>query len=721
MRTGLWALALFSCVTSTSQAQFQTVTIQDIQTVTAQDLAACVDDPQFLGDTLITRGTIVMDAGLAQVENGRNVWLQSGSGPYSGIELITTGVSVPLPGIDVLDLLAGDSVAVTGIVSAFNSETAILPISIDLIDAGRPIALQAIQLADLNDATSINNLVSGEQWEGVYVELDNVTVVSVNSFSDTGVDRVHFTVRDAAGNLVTVADRFLAQRLPGAGGNFFAPSIGTVYANLRGVIAHAGNGCTGGSGNGYELFVFDANDFVLGSGGQAPQIATPQRSSVTPTSADDLAISAQITDADGTVTSASVYYAVGAANASFIELPMSNSVANTFEAAIPASAYTDGDLVKFYVCATDDSALSACNPNVPGGVNPVFLRVRDDGLTIPDVQFTPYSDGRSGYEDFVVELTGVVTGSAEPGNLGAVYVQHPEGTAWAGLGVAPALGLDALRVGDLVELTGRVQENFGFTRLTDVSTVNVVSSGNPVPAPVVVDPVVFTDYDFGQNEQYEGMLVRLENPGSEPLFVVDVNPDAPNNFAEYRVGTSTSAPGVGMRVLAGRQTSSVTSSLSFPYINDEMWITNSGTIDTGQIDVCVVTAGDFLSSLTGIVYYGSSSMKLLPRNTDDATDYTGANCPGNVGVEEESAQLVSLAAYPNPVATSLRVDYSFVSPVRAVATLYDVVGRSVGSLELSGANGTASFDTSSLSVGTYLLVVNGDNGALEFRKVVVLR
>ena len=60
----------------------------------------------------------------------------------------------------------------------------------------------------------INQVETGEQWEGVYIEITDVTVVSVNNFVAGGVERVSFNVADANGNVLVVSDRFLAQRGP---------------------------------------------------------------------------------------------------------------------------------------------------------------------------------------------------------------------------------------------------------------------------------------------------------------------------------------------------------------------------------------------------------------------------------------------------------------------------------------------------------------------------
>ena len=160
---------------------------------TAQSLAACNDTANFIGDTVITFGTIVMDALVptpgsggtdlvpnSQAAGGRNIWLQSGTGPFSGIDLFSTGAVQDIQeGVDILDLVSGDSVKVTGIVDEFRGESELLPINIELIDVEAPVAFTTVNVSDLNDENQVNKLETGEQWEGVYVEFLDVSVSEI--------------------------------------------------------------------------------------------------------------------------------------------------------------------------------------------------------------------------------------------------------------------------------------------------------------------------------------------------------------------------------------------------------------------------------------------------------------------------------------------------------------------------------------------------------------
>jgi len=719
--SAVWTLSL--------QAQYDTLSIQQIQTVAAGNLAACNDTSAYFGDTVIVFATVVVDATVEDPQNpggpevvnannpsdGRNIWLQSGTGPFSGIDLYTIGVPTPVPGIDVLELRFGDSVKVTGIVATFGNESELIPIEIDLIAQNRPVFVNPISVADLNDEMQVNNLETGEQWEGVYVELTNLRV-DARSFFGNGNDRVSLICSDADGNLVNISDRFLAARMGVQGGTFVPPPPNTVYDTIRGVVAHSGNGCTGNGGRGYEIYPTKNSDYVIGV--SPPFITSETRNPITPSASEDVNVFATIEDPDGIVTSADLFYAVGASNTNYFQVPMT-ATGNTYSAVIPNTTFSDGDIVKYYISATDDSSLTSTSP--PAASNgPLFFAVNDQGTSIRNVQFTPFENGNSGYAGLDVTVTGVITATAQPNDLGFVYIQQADESSWAGLPLVQNASLATLERGDSIKVTGQIQENFGMTWMV-VTNYDLLKSGAAVPAPVQVDPDLFNLYDFETNEQYEGMLVELVNPNEGgDIYVVEVNADGSNNFAEYRVGSSDLTAD-GCRVLAGRVTSSAFSSLSFSYVNDSSWATNSGVIPT-ELGICVVSAGDTATSLTGIMYYSFGNMKLLPRNNSDANNFRGANCPTGIvnSIEDELAGS-KINAFPNPTRDMLTVTYDFPQHVDGRLRMIDLMGRTVANEDLRGIAGELQLQTGNMVAGTYILLVETQGYILSRKRIVVLK
>lgn len=696
------------------RAQFvpDTVTIQEIQTVSQEALEACVDTPSFLNDTVFVRGVVTHDGNLSRVfgEGSRNVWIQDGSGPWSGINVFTTGVA-PDPNIpvDILDLLAGDSVEIKGYILEFGNETELVPLEVNVVGQSELVEPTLVNVGDLNDQNRINQLPSGEQWEGVFVEIQDVTVSSVDFFSNNS--RVSFNVVDEQGNTINISDRFLAQRLPINGGTFVAPSEGTRFNSIRGIIAHSANGCTGDGGRGYELFPFDESHYDQAEGVIPPQITGLTRNPIVPASTEDANISALIQDSDGSVTSATLFYAVGEGNNTYLEAPMTAN-GNTYTASIPNTAYSEGDFVKYYIAATDNDGLTANSPDVPGGfANPRFFTPRDNGQAlIRDVQYTPYDNGTSGYQSEEVTVEGVVISSAQPDNLGIVYIQQEEASAWAGLLLTGNTALAGLEVGEKVRVRGTIADGggspaFGLTQMVNVSQVDSIGLGTITP--LEVDPGVFSMADE-TNEQYEGMLIRLKNPNGPNVYVVEQNADAPSNFGEYRIGTDIFDPNSGTRILAGRNTGSAPGSLNFSYVNDSRWATESGVMN---VDTVVVQYADSMEYIQGPMHYSFGNFKLLPRNNDDIV-FLATN------LADELAGSTFLV-YPNPTAQTLNIRYEFPRALQAELVLFDLMGRQLSKQEIRQISGEAQIPVQQLANGTYLLALVADGNVIKRQKVVV--
>jgi hypothetical protein len=148
---------------------------------------------------------------------------------------------------------------------------------------------------------------------------------------------------------------------------------------------------------------------------------------------------------------------------------------------------------------------------------PLGARLSVDTLSIRELQVsTAAAEWRSAYENQIVSLTGgVVTHK-----IGfRITLQDPSlGTEWAGVEIrayqneAP---LGVVQVGDRVDFHDVLVEEFrGGTipQFMSYSTFEVVSSGNPLPDPIVV-PLADLRYppDRERCEKYEGMLVTVEN------------------------------------------------------------------------------------------------------------------------------------------------------------------------------------------------------------------
>jgi len=639
-----------------AQRVYPLVKISDIQTVKPDSLALCIDRPSLIGDTVRVQGIVLSPGGIAQSASGRQIWIRdiASQAGYNNLGIRFGGGNNPTTPTDLLNVTSGDTLEITGIVAEFigtagDGETQIAPLINGVRNIGdqtgpAPEATVLDNIGILNDAGRLNNLPTGEQWEGAFLEFKNVTVTTVTPFS--AGTRVSFTVRDAAGNLIEVSDRFLAAR-PASG--FIAPQVGDQFVSIKGINIHSKNRCVGSTGRGYTLNPFNANHYLKGA--SAPAIGGVTLIPAQPCSTSVTNIQATITD-DGTIASARLIYGIGETG-NFVIVNMVAGAGGIYSSAMPAQP--DGTLIRYYLQATDNSGNVS---NLPTNIQaPFFFTSRCSGPTIRDIQYTPYNTGNSGYVNrAVTNIEGIVSSSTF--DLGQVYIQQQGATEWGGIWLTGGASIASLALGDKVRVSGNVQENFGMTRIA-VTLVEKISSGNPVPV-VELDPSVLSAYDFATNEKYESMLVRAKYTNNASLFVVDINLPSTTgqNVGQYRLGSSLLDPAAGVVVQAGNQGANNFSSLNVSYINNNRWATN---LLAAPI---VITPGQELAkSVTGVLYYGFNVLFVLPRTTADyeLTATSNAKLAASqsfvlAGVPAQAGKVLTLLAKSGKVPAGLRAE-----------------------------------------------------------------
>lgn len=255
--------------------------------------------------------------------------------------------------------------------------------------------------------------------------------------------------------------------------------------------------------------------------------------------------------------------------------------------------------------------LSAANTPTGGGLNGCAPLA----LTIPEIQG---SGQFSPFQGEIVETTGVVTLITANGR--DMWIQDPDGDG----DPATSDGIfvddrDTLfpqpEVGDLVTITGQVEEQqFGNalprTRIDDTELVSIQSTGNPLPAPVpLVDlpnEIVANGIDFW--EPLEGMRVSVENG-----FVVA----ATSRFGEFgmlaeadanadlRSGYFAQTKQILIRGLGGGEVD----------YNPERILVDDASLS----EAIIVSPGDRIRSLVGVVDYTFGNYKLQPASADVKT------------------------------------------------------------------------------------------------------
>lgn len=725
-----------------AKAQYPYADINQIQFVSAADLANCNDTSAYFGDTVRTRGVVVTPGNVSEVASGS---VQGGhrpflfiadtanggnNGPWKGIEVMgayqnAQGNLLPLPNIETA--LPGDIIEFIGVVNAFNNGTQLEPIdgnSFTILGSTSAPQSVVVPLGDLNDNNRVNVPTTGEQWENSFVELQNVTVTQVSYFS--GNSRVSFDVVDANGNVINVSDRFLAQKLPShqtvnpfspqSTGSFVPPVPGTFYTSLKGMLRHDGNGCFTNSGSrGYELNPFDSTHYQVGFA--PPYISNFDRDPAIPTSNQSVDLTMNISDFDGTVDSAFVYFTADStlSPSQFPRQPLSLVAGTTDEYEITIPQYADGTLVRYYIKATDDQGNDSYYPTTPiGAAEPNFeyYFVRDNGLQIFDIQYSLDGSGNSPLVGQTVTFKGIVTASTKRHDLGYLYVQDQGGSEWSGIWCVGA-GISNYFRDEEVIVTGQVAESFGMTQ---VIVSNIQLTGNRATiAPTIIDPTdSVAQANFGW-EKYEGVLVEYRLPGGQRLTINETN----MGFGDYSVSDQVGAPRYRSgRILAGRQSSTSQSSLYVQLVTDSIYETIDGEMEVSPIEVADTMTMD---AVRGVLFYGFSNYRLLPRNNDDfiginiTLDTTDLPTSQISVVEWTRTELVK--AYPNPTSGLLNIDLDN-GTIQAIR-MVDLTGRLVRDIRPSSAH--AEMDLSDLNSGAYIMQVIDAKHQIHTARIIVTK
>lgn len=144
-------------------------------------------------------------------------------------------------------------------------------------------------------------------------------------------------------------------------------------------------------------------------------------------------------------------------------------------------------------------------------------------LTCRDIQETTNTNGDSNYKDQTVTVQGIVVAerfwSSSNENYVGYMIGDPEGGPWSGLYIFDNRNVPSR--GDLVQMSGKVTEYYGFTELTNVSNFQIISSNNPMPPVSVITTDQLT---HANGEPWESVFVQVED-----VEVVTL-PDADREF-----------------------------------------------------------------------------------------------------------------------------------------------------------------------------------------------
>jgi hypothetical protein len=643
--------------------------------------------------------------------------LVRGNAPADTTQLLADGF---------LNVAAGDIIEMTGLVSEFPtlrgfSLTQFQPIAgkpISIIGSGKVPKPVVKNVGDFYKGVFPNGKIqysTGEPFEGFYVEFHNLTIDNkVNTARGT------FSAVDSAGNEISEYDMSHSFTL-GHGGSLPFPADTAwqrLYAGLgnglridtlRGIITTS----SGSEGpRGYRIAPLYPSDVVLAKAPAPPLITAHRRNPVVVSPDTTATISVKVTrQANGSSPSTvSLIYSAG--NAAFIAVPMSFSASDTtYVGVIPKQA--TNTLVRYFVQVADsfaqvirlaNSATSGIASDTSKGF--FFYNALNRPLTIRDVQYTPYINGRTPYLGAVTALSGIITADTAnialtPLSTGWTNAWYMQSTSqpWSGIWLTTTdtiaiKQMDALRNGDSVTVTGTIQEQFDVTRLGNITGVVKVSGGNALPAPVALTT---SGFNVGNGtpsaESYEGMLVKFTN-----LTVTDINPTF-SDPSEYSVNDG-SGPVVVQQ--GGRN----------KYSNVPADSAAGKTI---------FHVGNKIGSLTGIVYYSFNQYKFVPR-TD--ADFQNVVLTG-VKLAQTGALPASYALsqnYPNPFNPSTVIQYALPASGSVTLKVFNILGQEVRTLvnEFQAPGRYAvRFDASSLASGMYFYRIQSGSYSSIMKMMVI--
>lgn len=681
------------------------VTLQDIQKP-PDSLIGVTDPPSVLNGQIVRVRGLVMVQPVIDPVNNRGVIISAGArwsiyvqdpegALWGGINVIQHDTSLAAQGT-FFDLVDTAQVwEFTGLVEEFNTTTQLAlvttpqPIPVEFISQfpKRPEPIE-ITLSDFFTPSGGYNF-EAEKYEGMYVIFRNIIVSDRNTNGN-------FKVNDGLGHSANIYNqsRYFKTGTAGIIPGYQPPLNGSVLSYVRGIVTTRTDG--------YYIVPLYPGD--IGPLTASPPIASQITRDVgLVTSMTPVKISAKLADLDGYVTSASVQYRVN--SGARISVPMQKSVSDTtiWEGTIPG--VPDSSLVDFFIRSVDNEGNSS---NTPGDTlkGMYFYMVLNRPLTIRDVQYSPFGSGYSGYNDFYLTLTGVVSADTSdiPG-MGStplrVYMQDGAGP-WSGIQIGTTGNLGSavldLKRGDRVTITGKIQEVFNVTRIDSLTSINILSSNNPLP-----DPQVLTTGTIGTKfngdldaEPWESVLIRYNNP-----IVTNYTADGSSNFGESYVSDGTGNTRVEWQDGNHNYHNAYDSSL----IGNPNWIN--------------VPTGSGFTSLTGVLYFSFSYYKLVPRKSDDIQGFT-------IGVDDNlvNPNQYSLSQnYPNPFNPATTIQYSLPIAGNVTLKIYNLLGQEVKTLLNEYQNEGSykyTFDASHLPSGVYFYVLNSGEYS-SVKKMMLLK
>ena len=766
-------IAVLTVVWSVGMAQ-KAVTIPQLQQIpldslkkldTLQNLSAGLNldkSPNWhlsntLADTVNITGVVIVKPGVLTYTLARyNIFIQDTTTGqvFAGINVLTNDTSTQAQSTGFTALDTGMVVTLAGRVTEFgsssqnNSLTELFhyTVSAPIYTSPPPISIGTIIPRPAPREVAVSELANGslphpstaEKYESMYIVVRNVTVTSVDY--NTG----RFSFADSVGNTGYMYDGSQWYTLRGhkvSSSRYAPPPVGTKLAYLRGVVLPQTRSLTCGDYTVMPLYPGPsqqsgskyAGDILVSS--FSPQITGIDRTPGVPRPTDAVTVSwkAKNLNAGGKIDSSFFNWSFGSNSArkwvrSAKLTPTSGD--SMYTATIPAA---NGDsLVSYYVEAYGGGVYGASpDPTVPN-----FYQIRQNGLSIKDIQFTPFAGGIGPFLGDTVTVSGVITADTtdikQPiSNIPRLWMASAAG-AWNGIaiwGSTAGVRIDTMRRGDSLQVTGIVDERgvSSNDRRTSIGVLsyNFVRRGVTVPAATTISmsgsgSVSYQDANRPVKgatvfEQWESVLIKTPT-----VFVNMLNADnsatgSTSNFGEFFVSTTKGATTLAFGIRVNDDgTNAFYCDTTVAY--QTAWA-SAHPFSPPKKKLIPVAAS--IGSLTAIMTYSNGEYKLEPRKDDDFGIISAVyRDPAVVPTSFELSQ-----NYPNPFNPTTTIRYYVPKAGGVTLKVYNMLGQEVMTLVNGHQNAGAYvvvFDASRLSSGVYLYQMTSENFS-SVKKMMLLK
>jgi hypothetical protein len=284
-------------------------------------------------------------------------------------------------------------------------------------------------------------------------------------------------------------------------------------------------------------------------------------------------------------------------------------------------------------------------------------------VSLYDIQYTTTTPYNSPYINQTVNTGGIITAVNNYG----FYLQTSNASKWAGLNVYQP-SPPSMKIGDSVTFTGLVTEYYNETEMEKISNFVVIDTGLQV-----LTPPTLVAFNTIQNEQYEGLLVKVNN-------VTDLRYNVSQAWYVFYDSTITAG------------------------INSE------DTIDNNLYTYTFTQNKRY--NITGVIHFEYANW-IEPRNQKDidSINVTAA------GINKYQNNFSDVNMYPNPTNGVFTVSVSVLAGEKNTdIVLTDLAGRIIykEKMDTQTGSGSLQINTSGFEKGTYFIQIhNAQSNAVK--------